>query len=338
MIGDTFQQILFTKPGTAVHDTCVTSTLPEGPGDVLIETEYSVVSAGTELAILTGKEGWAPLPFTPGYGSVGRVVRIGSGVTDVQVGERIFTYGKHARYGLTDVLRLPVGEDADPIKATFARIAAVSITALRTADIALGDTVAVIGLGLVGNFAAQLFALSGCEVIGIDLSEKRREQARLCGIAHTLTPGENLVAEIEELTDGRKCRTVVEATGLPEVAVSAAELAGKQGEVILLGSPRKECMRDLTPVLNRIHIWDNGCVTYKGAHEWRYPVKEDSAGYGRFSMEGNVRSLLSLIAQGKLKVEPLLTHVVSPADCQSVYRGLRDQRDVYTGVVFDWSK
>lgn len=338
MIKEQFPQVLFTSPGRAVLDRCATSTLPDGPGDVLIETEYSVVSAGTELAILSGGESWAPLPFTPGYGSVGRVARVGSAVTDVAVGQRVFTYGKHARYALTDILHVPVGDEVEPLKATFARIAAVSITALRVADAALGDTVAVFGLGLVGNFAAQLFGLSGCEVIGIDLSEKRREQARQCGVAHVLAPGKDLVETVAELTGGRMCRTVVEATGLPAVAGEAAALAGKLGEVILLGSPRREHRADLTPLLNRIHVWNNGCVTFKGAHEWRLPVQEDPEGRGRFSMEGNVRALLRLIGQDRLKIEPLLTHVVSPADCQQVYDGLRDQKEVYTGVVFDWTK
>lgn len=337
-MNNSFQRVLFTEPGKAVFSPADSSALPGGPDDVLIETEYSIVSAGTELAILSGGESWAPLPFTPGYGSVGRVLRAGSNVKDVAVGQRIFTYGNHGQYAATDIMRIPVADTVDPIKATFARIAAVSITALRVSDTALGDYVAVYGLGLVGNLAAQLFTLAGCEVIGIDISEQRREQGLKCGIAHVLAPGAELEAQVAAITNGKGCRSVVEATGLAAVAATAGAIASKGGELILLGSPRKEFVTDLTPFLNRTHIWGNGCITVKGAHEWRYPVAEDPQGHGRFSMEGNVRAILRLIDQDKLQIDPLLTHVVSPKACQEVYDGLKNQKDVYTGVVFDWSK
>lgn len=337
-MNDRFYRVLFTEPGKAVFSPADSSALSSGTDQVVIETEYSIVSAGTELAILSGGESWAPLPFTPGYGSVGRVVRIGSNVKDVKVGQRIFTYGAHSQYAVTDIMRIPVEDTVDPVKATFARIAAVSITSLRVSDAALGDYVAVFGLGLVGNLAAQLFTLAGCEVIGIDLSAQRREQALQCGIAHVLTPGADLAAQVAAITGGRGCRSVVEATGVPAVAATAGTLAGKQGEVILLGSPRQEYVTNLTNFLNQSHLWGSGCITVKGAHEWRYPVAEDPQGYGRFSMEGNVRAILRLIGQKKLQLDPLVTHVVSPKTCQEVYDGLKNQKDVYTGVVFDWSK
>ena len=217
-------------------------------------------------------------------------------------------------------------------------MAAVSITALRVADIALGDTVAVFGLGPVGNLAAQLFRLSGCNVVGIDLSEKRRELARQCGITHLFESGKIAKEAVLDLTGGKLCRSVVEATGVPAVAEEAITLAGKQGEFILLGSPRGEHRTDLTPFLNRSHIWDNGCVTIKGAHEWRFPVKEDAQGHGRHSIERNIHCILNLIAENKLQVAPLLTHLASPIEAEKMYEGLRKEKDKYLGVVFDWSR
>ncbi|HSI08988.1 MAG TPA: hypothetical protein VK985_10420, partial [Rariglobus sp.] len=66
--------------------------------------------------------------------------------------------------------------------------------------------------------------------------------------------------------------------------------------------------------------------------------RDDGEGFAKHSIERNVRQLLHLLAQGKLKVAPLLTHRASPADCHAVYEGLTHQKDIYTGVVFDWSK
>jgi 2-desacetyl-2-hydroxyethyl bacteriochlorophyllide A dehydrogenase len=308
------------------------------PTDILIETEYSIVSAGTELACRAGIESWAPLPFCPGYGSVGKVIAKGDDAKNVQIGQRILTFGKHAKHALVEHVAVPVPEGLNPAEATIARMGSVAITSLRASDAELGDFVAVIGLGVVGNLAAQLFSLSGCEVIGIDLSAARRDQAKACGIAHTLAPGGDLVAKITAITGGRMCNTVVEATGLAVVAVETAPLlVGKQGEIVLLGSPRAPFQTNVTPFLNQLHLC-RPTVAVKGALEWRYPVRDDGEGFCKHSIERNVGQLLRLLAQGKLKAAPLITHLASPADCHAVYEGLANQKDVYTGVVLDWSK
>ena len=330
-----FPQIVFTSPGKAELLQVSKSELPADPQSTLIETEYSIISPGTELACLSGKESWAPLPFRPGYGSVGRVIQAGKR-EDLAVGQRVFTFGAHGAYGAAQVICLPLSEGTDPAQAVFARMAAVSITALRVSDVALGDTVAVFGLGPVGNLAAQLFALSGCRVIGIDLSEKRREVAQQCGIPHVLASGADIREQVTALTGGRLCRTVVEATGLSAVAEQAIALAGKQGEMILLGSPRAAHNANLTSFLNHIHLWGDGCVTVKGAHEWRFPIGDGE--HVRHSIERNVQIILGLIAEKKLQVAPLLTHRLSPADCQTAYDGLLKEKDRYLGVIFDWSK
>lgn len=330
-------RVMFPEPGRAELQSFSAPSVA-APTDVVIETEYSIVSAGTELACRAGIEGWAPLPFCPGYGSVGKIIAKGPGVADLRVGQRILTFGKHASHALAENIAVPVPEGLDPAAATFARMASVAITSLRASDAELGDFVAVIGLGVVGNIAAQLFALSGCEVIGIDLSARRREQTAACGIPHLLSPGPDLAAQVDAITAGRRCGTVVEATGLSAVALETApKLVGKQGEIVLLGSPRAAFQADVTPFLNQLHLC-RPTSTVKGALEWRYPVRDDGEGFCKHSIERNVRLLLRLLAQGKLKTAPLLTHLASPADCHAVYEGLANQKDVYTGVVFDWSK
>jgi 2-desacetyl-2-hydroxyethyl bacteriochlorophyllide A dehydrogenase len=334
---NTSSRVMFPRPGQAELQSFATPAISQ-PSDVLIETEFSIVSAGTELACRAGIESWAPLPFCPGYGSVGKVVAKGSAAKDVEIGQRILTFGKHARHAFAENIAVPVPEGLDPAEAVFARMASVAITSLRASDAELGDHVAVIGLGLVGNLAAQLFALSGCEVIGVDLSARRREQAGACGIPHTLAPDADLAARVAAITGGRLCNTVVEATGLAAVATDTAPLlVGKQGEIVLLGSPRAPHHTNVTPFLNQLHLC-RPTAAVKGALEWRYPVRDDGEGFCKHSIERNVRLLLRLLAQGKLKVAPLLTHRASPADCHAVYEGLANQKDVYTGVVFDWSR
>lgn len=310
---------------------------PQGDDFILIETEKSILSAGTELACLRGSESWAPFPFVPGYGSVGTIVDMGAGVKDFAVGERVFTYGRHEAYSLANTVTQKVPQGVAPEDAVFARMAAVAITSLRITEAEFGDFVAVMGLGLVGNFAAQLFTLAGCEVIGIDPSPNRREMAQRCGVAHTFASDAELPQKLENLTGGARCRTVVDATGIPAVVAKAPELAGKYGELILLGSPRGAYQSDLTTFLNYSHLAKFGNITIKGAHEFRFPIEENPDLYYRHSFASNVRTILRRIADGKLKTRELLTHQPKPAEADRVYLGLRETPEDYMGVVFDWT-
>lgn len=306
--------------------------------EVVIRTLASIVSAGTELACLAGSEDWARLPFAPGYGAVGQVIAVGKGVRDIAIGDVVFTHSNHASHAKGEVVTVKVPPGLDPFHAVFARMASVAITALRVSNAELGDKVAVIGLGSVGNLASQIFNLAGCDVIGIDLVPRRLQVARECGLKTTINPNE--IDPIEALrgwSDGRGCEVVVEASGNPQAALLAAEMAGRKGEVILLGSPRKPLQSNVTELLRRIHLWGYGCVTFKGAHEWRLPVHEDSEGFFKHSIERNTRILLRSIAEGRLRIGPLLTHKLPPDRCAEAYRGLRENPDEYIGIAFDWT-
>lgn len=331
------KRIVFTEPGVAELQPFEIDVAELGPTQVAIETEYSVLSAGTELAVLRGTEAWAPLPFGPGYGAVGRVIDAGSDVRNVAVGDRLLCYTPHATHAISDgpPYRLPDG--LDPKRAVFARMGAVAMTARRVSEAELGDYVAVLGLGLVGNLAAQLFRLSGCEVIGIDPSASRRKIAADCGIDHILEPVEGPTRDaIADITRGEMCASVIEATGIPQVAESAFDLARPLGDLVLLGSPRGEYQGNITGLLNRTHLWNQGCVTVKGGHEWRYPIPRDPRHHTKHSIERNIDILFRSMVDGRLEVETLRTHVVSPKQCSEAYAGVRDQPDTYLGVVFDW--
>lgn len=305
--------------------------------EVVIRTSASIVSAGTELACLSGIEDWARLPFAPGYGAVGQVIAVGKEVRAISIGDMVFTHSNHASHARCRVVTVKVPEGSDPFNAVFARMASVAITALRVSSAELGDKVAVIGLGSVGNLASQIFNLAGCDVMGIDIVLGRIQLARSCGIKTTLNPNEGDPIEVvRSWTDGKGCEVVVEASGNPQAAFLAAQLTGKKGEVILLGSPRKPLQANVTELLRRIHVWEYGCVTFKGAHEWSLPIHEDEEGFIKHSIERNTRIILRLIDEGKLKVAPLLTHKLSPDRCVEAYRGLRENPDEYIGVVFDW--
>jgi 2-desacetyl-2-hydroxyethyl bacteriochlorophyllide A dehydrogenase len=330
-------KIVFTEPWKAEvrHEPFQVHTLQAN--QVVVKKLYSLISPGTELACLSGTESWFRMPAVPGYASVSEIVDKGTGVTEFEAGDRVFHYGNHAKFQVvsTDELMLKVPETLDLKMVPFTRMATVAMTSIRASQIELGDYVAVTGLGLVGNMASQLARLQGATVLGVDLSENRLQMASSCGLDYAIHPGStDPKRRISEITGGHGVSTLIEATGVPKVAVEALPWIGRLGEIILLGSPRGEYQTDVTDVLNYCHLYNLGCITFKGAHEWRYPVKP--AEFVKHSLARNSQIVFELMVSGKLSVKPLLSHVLKPDEAPSAYEGLKSRKDEFQGVLFDW--
>jgi len=312
--------------------------------EVLLRTIYSLICPGTELSVLTGTTVLPPYtvkyPQYAGYTAVSEILKVGKTVTGFQEGDIVFTYSSaHSSIVKRDVTRgvlLKVPKKIDLKFIPFARMAAISMTALRISKGELGDFAAIQGLGLIGNMAAQLFSLSGLNVIGIEISKRRLEIARECGITNLINPlTTDLKKKVMELTDGLGCLVSVDAIGNPRLIENICEITAPLGEVILLGSPRGKYETDITPMLNYIHFWPRGCLTFKGAHEWRFPrfQKEGS----KHSIERNIKIIFKLMSDNRLKIKPLLTHILPPYRAEEAYYGLLNKKDEYLGVLFDWN-
>jgi 2-desacetyl-2-hydroxyethyl bacteriochlorophyllide A dehydrogenase len=334
----TYRKVVFTSPWKVeiqrdgIDDTKI-------PADhVLLRKTYSLISAGTELACLSGNEGWFPLPGVPGYCSVGEIVKKGVAVNDYEVGDKIFCYGNHSEYELIQAagvfLKVPegIGERYVP----FVRMATIAATAVRTSNIEFGDFVAVTGQGLVGNIAGQLARLQGAFTIVLDICQKRLELAKKCGADYIINPAtSDAKTEISKITGGRMVSTLIDATGSPAVVAANLDIIAQNGEMILLGSPRGEYRSDLTPVLNKCHLAPFN-IAFKGAHEWKYPVNE--LPFVKHSLERNSKIMFQLIGSGRLRMEALLSRVLKPEHCQEAYDQLRNCKDDSMGIVFDWTK
>jgi 2-desacetyl-2-hydroxyethyl bacteriochlorophyllide A dehydrogenase len=341
--------VVFTGPEQAELEEVHIDPAELKEGEALVRGEYSVISAGTEGASYTNLMSQTPpiyrarpviYPARTGYGHLGTVLAVGPGVERVQPGQRVLTFSRHASLVRANVKRfaLPVPRDADGTRVVFTRMAGVAITALRASSATAGDKVAVIGLGLVGNFAAQLLHLAGCDVIAFDVSPRRLELARACGLHNVHNAAECDPIEVTRgwvgATDDRGgARIVVEAIGRSDLVAQAVEMAGRHGEVVLLGSPRAPYQADLTPMLARVHLLG---IKLIGALEWTFPIPADTEG-ARHTIEGNYRQILDWIISRRLIVDPLRTHVLPPERCQEAYYGLTHHKDDYLGVVFDWT-
>lgn len=341
--------IVFTGPEQAELEEIEITPSDLAPHEALVRTEYSIISAGTEGASYSNIMPQTPpiyrakpviYPARTGYGHIGRVLAAGSAVDHIRVGDRVLTFSRHASIVRANAKRfaMTVPEEVDGKRAIFTRMAGVSITALRASSASAGDTVAIIGLGLVGNLAAQIFQLAGCEVIAFDVARRRLELARACGIknvhnAAEVDPVDVTRRWVNAADDRGGARIVVEAIGRSELCAQAVEMAGRHGEVVLLGSPRAPYPGDLTPMLARTHLL---AIKILGALEWTFPIPEDTE-RARHSIAENYRQILRWIGEERIVVDPLRTHILSPERAQDAYYGLAHHKDEYLGVVFDWT-
>lgn len=179
--------------------------------------------------------------------------------------------------------------------------------------------------GSIGNLAAQLMKCAGArQVIGIDPVDERLEIARRCGVDVTANPGiGNTKTLVEKLTGGKGCQTVVEATGAPEVANQALQVASEMGEVVLLGSPRGSAEIDLYFDLHRPG------VSLIGAHGSRLHLALQPTDPHPTEL------MLRFIAQERLQIAPLITHVLPASQAQTAFDGLLHEKSNYLGVLLD---
>jgi 2-desacetyl-2-hydroxyethyl bacteriochlorophyllide A dehydrogenase len=323
-----------------------TLELQEGnlaPNELLIKTEFSFISAGTELANYTGTEksvfrtgSWCAYPWKSGYANIGIALDAGEKYRSL-IGRRVYSNGPHAsahRYSTDVQLRLvaPVPEGLPLEEAVAARMAMVAITGLDASTPAYIRWVVVIGLGMVGNLAAQLYRLTGAQVIGVDPSEARRKTALACGIPHAISGTEDEVAaQVRQITGGTMANVSVDAVGHSAVAMQAVRLTADCGEVIVLGTPRVDVAGNLTEVFSAAHIrW----VTIKGSLEWNVPT--EPALPHQYSQRKKLEAIFAWIADGRLNLKPLITHTLRPAQIKTAYEGLLHKKDEYVGVVLKW--
>ena len=310
--------------------------------ELLIDTEYTFISSGTELANYTGREPkvfqkgeWCEYPWRSGYANVGIVREVGADVTRAAPGDRVFTYGRHAstiQYS-QDRLVAPVREAVDPAVVAASRMAGVAMTAIVVGEIGTNPWVVVFGLGLVGNLASQMFRIHGCRVIGVDPVAERRVLAQRCGIARTVGgDADEAQAQIQEITNGDLGNITVDAVGHSSVVMQALRATASHGQIIILGTPRVSVPGDLTDLLSETHLrW----ITIRGALEWCVPMYPDIG--NRTSQWSKQQTIFDWMARGQLQVEPLISHRLKPEQIKQAYDGLLNEPNVYTGVVLDWT-
>ena len=319
---------------------------PLGQGEVRLKTLFSGISAGTEMTAYRGSNPYLAKRWEPdrrlfvegetsleypvegwGYEEVGEVAEVGPDVTMVHPGDVVYgTWGHRSTEVVEEAWAAPrrLLAGVDPIVGVFSRIGAIALNAVLDADVHVGEYVAVFGQGVPGLIAAQLARLNGGTVIAIDGIPRRLELARELGAAHVVDFNEKSPAEeIKRLTEGRGADVSVEISGsypaLHEAirstaynskVVSAGFFQG-DGAGLLLGEEFHH---------NRIRVV---CSQISGLS----PALDH-----RWSVERLERTVMSLAAEGRISLQPLVTHVFDAERAEEAFR-LLDRRPAPGDVV-----
>lgn len=333
-------KIVFTDVGKAELQSFDMPDVPDEQ-EVLMETAYTAVSAGTERAGLMQMPNQADeldggtFPKIFGYSCVGTVKAVGSAVRHVAPGDRVIGYwSEHSQYNLLPGKRVvKIRDDSIPSEhAVFLFIAAFSAAGLRKTRLEFGESAMVFGMGLLGALAVQLCRAAGAvPVIAADLSPERRRLALELGADYALDPTEaDFVRRVKEGTrDGRGVNAIVEVTGLSVALKQALDVVAPMGRVSLLGCTR---VSD-TPIDYYQKVHRPG-IEIIGAHTNARP-RVESYPY-HWTHRDDIEALMDLTAGGRLDLSKILSEIHTPQEAPEVYRRLAKNQDFPVGVVFRW--
>ena len=324
--------VYFTAPGKAEFIQCPIPTV--GDNDVLVRNEFTVISGGTERAnILGGANVPQRYPKASGYSGIGRVVSVGSQVTDIKPGDRVLVYhGIHANYnvrGRAEITRV----DDDSLAsedAVFAIIASMGLGGLRRLEVEIGESVMIMGLGLLGTFALQFARLSGAyPLIAADLNPERRALALKLGADYALDPADpDFAGRVRELTGGG-VRAIVEVTGVMAALKQALGCVAREGRIALLG-----CTRVSDGSVDYYSEVHRPGIRLIGAHNMVRPLVESRPHC--WTHHDDCRAILALMGAGRIQVAPVRSRIVDPRNATEIYDELCNDPKFPMGTVFDW--
>jgi threonine dehydrogenase-like Zn-dependent dehydrogenase len=322
-----------------------------GPQQVRLKTLYSGISAGTELTQYRGTNpylhkqwdsaqrlfrvgpGTVSYPIsTLGYEEVGEVVEVGAGVEGIAPGSFVFgTWGHRSRHvAEADYVRprlLPAG--LEPVLGIFSHLGAIALNGVHDAAIRVGETVAVFGLGALGQIVAQLVRASGARVIAVDLLDERLALAQALGAHQVLHAGRESVAElIKAETGGRGADVCLEVTGATTALQEAIRAAAYSARVVAMGFFQGEAQGLYLGEEfhhNRINLV---CSQISG------PSPALSYRWDRLRLW---QTAIRLQAEGVLNLKPLISHVVPYTEAGSLYALLDTQPETVMQAVLDFT-
>lgn len=344
-----------------------------GSGEVLIKTQCSLISIGTERMMVefgkanmldkarqqpekvkmvlqkVGTDGLAatydavkskldqPMPL--GYSNVGVVLECGSRVKGFKPGDRVVSNGNHAEVvAVPENLVAAIPDNVTDESATFTVLSAIALQGLRLVAPTLGERVVVIGLGVIGLLTVQLLRAQGCRVLGIEFDESKLALARQFGAETvSLAAGEDALEKAHGFSDGEGVDAVIitASTKSDEPVSNAAQMCRQRGRIVLVGV--------VGLALNRSEFYEKeltfqvSCSYGPGRYDPRYEGKgmDYPIGFVRWTENRNFQAILDMMAEQRLDVGPLLTHQYTFDQAVDAYGLLTSDRNAI-GVLLDY--
>jgi predicted dehydrogenase/threonine dehydrogenase-like Zn-dependent dehydrogenase len=325
-------------------------------GNVLIKSTYTLVSLGTERMLvefgrsnLISKarqqpdkvkevlnkiktEGLLPTleavfnklgePLPLGYCNVGKVIAIGEGVKGFSIGDRVASNGQHA-----EVVSVPmnlvskVPDNVTDIEATFTVIGSIGLQGIRLVNPTYGETIVVVGLGLIGLITAQLLVANGCKVIGVDFDQTKLDLAKKWNIITCNPKQEDVVKFVQGITGGIGSDAVVitASAKTDEIISQAANMSRKRGKIVLVGVVGLNISR--AEFYEKELTFQVSCSYGPGRYDHNYEQKgiDYPLAFVRWTERRNFEAILDSISCGRLHVNDLVTEVVPLQEYQNIY-------------------
>jgi predicted dehydrogenase/threonine dehydrogenase-like Zn-dependent dehydrogenase len=335
-------------------------------GNILIETTRSLVSTGTErLLVEFGKANLfkktklqpdkvkevfykvktdglkstinavlnklgQPLPL--GYCNVGKVIAFGKGVEGFSIGDRVASNGPHAEYVCVPqnlVVKIP--ENVNNDEAAFTVIGAIGLQGIRLANPTFGETIVVVGLGLIGLITSQLLKANGCRVIGFDFDSQKVDIARSLGI-EAVNPGEGVdqVGYVNNATNsiGADAVIITASNKSNEIISQSAKMSRKRGKIILVGVIGLDISR--ADFYEKELTFQVSCSYGPGRYDEDYEQKgkDYPLPFVRWTEKRNFEAVLQAIASKSINVQSLITERVKLDDYQKIYSDMSGNKSI----------
>lgn len=345
---------------------------------VLVETAYSLISVGTETSTVasSGKSlvqraveqpkqvfmafdmmrregvartlatirGMTESALPTGYSCAGVVVAVGKNVVDIRPGMKVACAGA-GRANHAEIVSVPrnllveVPEGCDLADAASVTLGAIALQGVRRADPRLGEVVAVIGLGLLGQITVQLLKAAGCKVIGLELDERRIELAKQFGLDVGLNGGgEGVVTQVKHLSGGQGADSVIitAASSSDAIVQQAMEICRRKGKVVVVGAVGLGLQRSpfYEKEIDFLISTSYGPGRYDTAYELEgrdYPYA-----YVRWTENRNMQTYLQWVAEGKVKVKALIERQYEVGDAARAFAELQTAPTKPLGVLLEY--
>lgn len=271
-----------------------------------------------------------PLPL--GYCNVGKVVSVGKYVSEFVVGDRVASNGYHAEYVCVPknlVAKIP--DNVTDEEATFTVIGAIGLQGIRLLKPTFGETIIVVGLGLIGLITAELLKANGCNVIGVDFDSQKIAIAKQKGIT-VINPAEGTdqVKFIESITNGVGADGVIITASAKsdEIISNSANMCRKRGRVVLIGVIGLNIKR--ADFYEKEISFQVSCSYGAGRYDENYEMKGNDypIGYVRWTVKRNFEAILNAISKKTLDVQPLITDRIELANYQKIYGDISNSKSI----------